>query len=39
MMDFGWADWAQSQVERVKDLMDISTLRAAKEGVDPSFKR
>ena len=38
MPDFAWADWAQGQVERVWDLMDISVLRAALRGVDPSFK-
>ena len=38
MADFAWADWAQGQVERVWDLMDISVLRAAVKGVDPSFK-
>jgi len=38
MPDFAWADWAQGQVERVWDLMDISMLRAAVKGVDPSFK-
>lgn len=36
--DFAWADWAQGQVERVWDLMEISMLRAAVRGVDPSFK-
>ncbi|PRP86950.1 DNA repair protein rad8, partial [Planoprotostelium fungivorum] len=36
--DFAWADWASVQVERVWDLMDIETLRAATRGVDPSFK-
>lgn len=38
MPDFAWNDWGVIQVERVWDLMDISLLRAAKEGVDPSFK-
>lgn len=38
MPEFAWADWAQGQVERVWDLMDISMLRAAVKGVDPSFK-
>lgn len=36
--DFAWGDWANKQVERVLDLMDISTLRAAKDGIDPSYK-
>lgn len=38
MPDFAWSDWANKQVERVLDLMDISTLRAAKKGVDPAYK-
>ncbi|KAI0317160.1 hypothetical protein OF83DRAFT_1059143 [Amylostereum chailletii] len=38
MLDFGWADWTPGQVERVWDLMDISTLRSAKLGVDASYK-
>ena len=36
--DFAWNDWGIGQVERVWDLMDISVLRDAKKGVDPSFK-
>ncbi|KZT67381.1 hypothetical protein DAEQUDRAFT_812927 [Daedalea quercina L-15889] len=36
--DFAWNDWGVGQVERVWDLMDISLLRSAKKGVDPSFK-
>jgi len=36
--DFAWNDWGVAQVERVWDLMDISLLRAAKEGVDPAYK-
>ncbi|GJJ11419.1 hypothetical protein Clacol_005652 [Clathrus columnatus] len=36
--DFAWNDWGVIQVERVWDLMDISLLRAAKHGVDPSYK-
>jgi hypothetical protein len=36
--DFAWGDWAVGQVERVWDLMDITVLRAAKIGVDPSYK-
>ncbi|KZT03843.1 uncharacterized protein LAESUDRAFT_761680 [Laetiporus sulphureus 93-53] len=31
-------DWGVGQVERVWDLMDISFLRSAKKGVDPSYK-
>lgn len=36
--DFAWSDWAVGQVERVWDLMDITVLRSAKLGVDPSYK-
>ena len=36
--DFAWNDWGVGQVERVWDLMDISLLRSAKQGVDPSYK-
>ncbi|KAF9530466.1 hypothetical protein CPB83DRAFT_810873 [Crepidotus variabilis] len=36
--DFAWNDWGVGQVERVWDLMDISLLRSATKGVDPSFK-
>jgi hypothetical protein len=36
--DYAWQDWAVGQVERVWDLMDISILKAAKEGLDPSYK-
>ncbi|EJD41795.1 hypothetical protein AURDEDRAFT_105919 [Auricularia subglabra TFB-10046 SS5] len=38
MLDFAWAPWAALQVERVWDLMDISLLRSAYRGVDPSYK-
>ncbi|TFY81373.1 hypothetical protein EWM64_g2645 [Hericium alpestre] len=38
MLDFGWADWVQGQVERVWDLMDIMILQSAVMGVDPSYK-
>lgn len=38
MPDFAWGDWAVGQVERVWDLMDITVLRSAKTGVDPSYK-
>ncbi|KAF9497116.1 hypothetical protein BDN71DRAFT_1445134 [Pleurotus eryngii] len=34
----GWGDWATGQVERVWDLMDISLLRSAKQGIDPAYK-
>ncbi|KAJ4475050.1 hypothetical protein J3R30DRAFT_3777458 [Lentinula aciculospora] len=35
---FAWTDWAVVQVERVWDLLDISLLRDAKKGIDPSYK-
>ncbi|KAF9240628.1 hypothetical protein BU15DRAFT_73858 [Melanogaster broomeanus] len=38
MPDFAWQDWGVRQVERVWDLMDISLLRSAKNGIDPSYK-
>lgn len=38
MPDFAWSDWAVGQVERVWDLLDISLLRSAKKGIDPSYK-
>ncbi|KNZ75129.1 DNA repair protein RAD5 [Termitomyces sp. J132] len=36
--DFAWGDWGVGQVERVWDLMDISLLRSATKGIDPSYK-
>ncbi|KAF8075101.1 hypothetical protein FPV67DRAFT_1476000 [Lyophyllum atratum] len=36
--DFAWGDWGIGQVERVWDLMDISLLRSATKGIDPSYK-
>lgn len=36
MPDGAWQDWAETQTERVHDLMDISYLRQAKLGVDVS---
>ncbi|KAJ4466088.1 hypothetical protein C8J55DRAFT_565810 [Lentinula edodes] len=38
MLSFAWTDWAVGQVERVWDLLDISLLRDAKKGIDPSYK-
>ncbi|KAI0042198.1 hypothetical protein FA95DRAFT_1682698 [Auriscalpium vulgare] len=38
MQDFCWIDWGGGQVERVWDLMDISSLRSAKLGIDAAFK-
>ncbi|KIM21844.1 hypothetical protein M408DRAFT_29225 [Serendipita vermifera MAFF 305830] len=37
-LDHIWEDWCADSVPRVKDLMDISHLRAAKVGVDSSYK-
>ena len=37
-LDWTWNDWLQAQTERVVDLLDISTLRMAKEGIDAGFK-
>ncbi|KAF8446480.1 hypothetical protein BGX38DRAFT_1271075 [Terfezia claveryi] len=36
--DFAWGDWGLAQVERVLDLMDILFIKAAKAGIDTSFK-
>lgn len=36
--DFAWGDWGLAQVERVLDLMDILFIKAAKLGIDTSFK-
>ncbi|KAJ3182529.1 hypothetical protein HDU85_002627 [Gaertneriomyces sp. JEL0708] len=38
LLDNSWNDWGRTQTERVLDLMDISYLRMAKTGVDPSYK-
>ncbi|KAF9266900.1 hypothetical protein L218DRAFT_1074749 [Marasmius fiardii PR-910] len=38
LLDFAWTDWGAAQVERVWDLMDISLLRDAKRGFDPSYR-
>ena len=35
---YGWNDWANAQVHRIHDLMDINTLRLAKGGVDATYK-
>ncbi|EKD04517.1 DNA repair protein rad8 [Trichosporon asahii var. asahii CBS 8904] len=37
-LDWTWNDWLQAQTERVVDLLEISTLRMAKEGIDSGFK-
>jgi site-specific DNA-cytosine methylase len=36
--DFAWADWAQGQVDRVLDLLDISLLKSAQKGIDQAYK-
>ena len=38
MPNFCWNDWGAAQVDRVWDLMDITTLRAAALGKDPLYK-
>lgn len=37
-LDWTWNDWLSTQTERVLDLLEISTLRMAKDGVDSGFK-
>ncbi|OCF44062.1 DNA repair protein Rad8 [Kwoniella heveanensis CBS 569] len=37
-LDWTWNDWLLSQTERVLDLLEISTLRMAKDGTDSGFK-
>ena len=37
-LDWTWNDWLLSQTERVLDLLEISTLRMAKDGIDSGFK-
>lgn len=37
-LDWTWNDWLLAQTERVVDLLEISTLRMAKEGIDSGFK-
>ena len=36
--NFCWNDWGAAQVDRVWDLMDVTTLRAAALGKDPLYK-
>ncbi|KAF8338028.1 uncharacterized protein EI90DRAFT_3279585 [Cantharellus anzutake] len=38
MPTFCWNDWCAAQVDRVWDLMDVTTLRAAALGKDPLYK-
>jgi len=37
-VDWTWNDWLLTQTERVLDLLEISTLRMAKDGIDSGFK-
>lgn len=37
-LDWTWNDWLLAQTERVVDLLEISTLRMAKDGIDSGFK-
>ncbi|WVQ76242.1 hypothetical protein IAR50_005907 [Cryptococcus sp. DSM 104548] len=37
-LDWTWNDWLLNQTERVVDLLEISTLRMAKEGIDSGHK-
>jgi hypothetical protein len=37
-MEFINHNWARGQVERVWDLMDITFLKNAQDGVDSTFK-
>ncbi|KAL1407062.1 DNA (cytosine-5-)-methyltransferase dmt5 [Vanrija albida] len=37
-LDWTWNDWLLGQTERVVDLLEISTLRMAKDGIDAGFK-
>ncbi|WVQ80273.1 hypothetical protein IAT38_002378 [Cryptococcus sp. DSM 104549] len=37
-LDWTWNDWLFAQTPRVLDLLDISTLRMAKDGIDSGFK-
>lgn len=38
MPGYTWNDWANAQVHRIHDLLDINTLRLAKQGVDCTYK-
>lgn len=38
MPGYTWNDWANAQVHRIHDLIDINTLRLAKQGVDCTYK-
>jgi hypothetical protein len=37
-LDWTWNDWLLAQTERVVDLLEISTLRMAKDGIDSGYK-
>ena len=36
--DYGWLEWSRHQVDRIKDTIDIHTLRNVQRGFDSSFK-
>ena len=38
MPAFAWGEWMANQVHRIHDLVDISTLRCAVDGIDPTYK-
>lgn len=38
MPGWAWNDWAEAMVHRIHDLLDINTLRLAKQDVDCTFK-
>lgn len=38
MPSFAWNEWVNAQVHRIHDLLDINTLRLAKEYIDPTYK-
>ena len=38
LADFGWNDWMEKQVDRVKDVVDINGLKSAKKNKDAETK-
>jgi hypothetical protein len=38
MPSFAWNEWANAQVHRIHDLMDINTLLMAQVGMDCTYK-
>ena len=36
--DYGWKDWSQNQVDRIKDTIEIQFLRNGRRGYDSGFK-